>query len=88
MIIAIDFETIPNPDALTMMPDPEVQLGNTKDLITADEWRAKLEEYNLQDARITYDLWLRGPRRVSRIVAILGTLRAWWMRMCSPRVQR
>ena len=40
----------------------KVEFGVTaiKDLITTDEGRAKLEEYNLQDARITYDLWLRG----------------------------
>lgn len=41
MIIAIDFETIPNPDALAMMPEPEVKLGNTKD---PDKVAAKIEE--------------------------------------------
>ena len=38
----------------------EFDVTTIKDLITTDEGRAALEEYNLQDARITYDLWLRG----------------------------
>jgi predicted PolB exonuclease-like 3'-5' exonuclease len=31
VIYAFDIETIPDPDALEMMPEPEVALGNTKD---------------------------------------------------------
>ena len=31
MIVALDIETIGNPEAVAMMPDPDVKLGNTKD---------------------------------------------------------
>lgn len=45
MIIALDIETIPNPDAVARMPEPEVKTGNIKDpaKIKAKQDEAKAE---------------------------------------------
>lgn len=39
--ISLDIETIPNPDALHLLPEPEVALGNLKDPVKIEEKKAE-----------------------------------------------
>lgn len=52
MIAALDIETIPNPEAVSMMPDPEVKLGNTKDPAKIAEKMAEAKRDLMNDAAL------------------------------------
>ena len=49
MIAALDIETIPNPDTIPFLPEPEVKLGNLKDPVKIAEKRREVKEAQIAD---------------------------------------